>query len=121
MYLEVVGFWGILCIIGFFLAEWKAGNVTVGIVSSVALILLGAWLMAEQIQIKTGETITTNQSSATLLNGTTIYPPTLQTTTNTYTYATAGFFNLNQTLGIIFMLVGGWAGLKYAFEFKSRG
>lgn len=118
MYLEVVGFWGLLCLIMFFLAEWKNRNVTVGMIAAFLLVLLGSWLLAEQIQIKTGESTIVNSTITTYPNGTVVTPPSTIAQSNTYTPATAGFFNLNQTLGVVFMLVGIWAGMKYGLEFK---
>jgi hypothetical protein len=119
MYLEVVGFWGLLCLIMFFMAEWKNRNVTIGIIASFLLVLLGAWLMAEQIQIKTGESTLINSTIVTYPNGTVSSLPGSEQQTNTYTAAVGGFFNLNQTLGIVFMLLGAWAGHKYAMDMKS--
>lgn len=118
MYLEVVGFWGLVCLAMFIVAEWKPHIKAIGIIGAVLLILLGAWLLAEQIQIKTGETTLISQNITTA-NGTTNYSQIAVAQSNTYTAATAGFFNLNQTLGIVFCLVGLWAGFKYAFALRE--
>jgi len=119
MYLEVVGFWGLICLIMFALAEYSRKNVTIGIIGGVLLVLLGAWLLAEQIQIKTGESTIITQNITTAANGSITYSPSVVTQTNTYTGATAGFFNLNQTLGIIFMLIGLWAAFKYSMALNE--
>lgn len=114
MYLEIVGFWALICLAMFFMAEWKKGNAIIGLIGAALLITLGAWMMAEQIQIKTGESTIISQNITTLANGSLTYSPSVIAQTNTYTAATGGFFNLNQTIGVVLMLIGIVAGFRYA-------
>jgi hypothetical protein len=57
MYFEIMAFWGLLCLVGFAMAELNNRNIVAGVVSAFLLMLLGLTLMSDQIQIKTGETV----------------------------------------------------------------
>ena len=121
MYLEVVGFWGLICLAFFYIAEWKNKNVTIGLIGSILLVVLGIWLVGNPIEIKTGETsslIQTSIANSSVSNIT--YTPTSgsEIKSNVYSAVSAGFFNLNLSLGLVFMLIGVLAGFKYAFAFK---
>lgn len=122
MYLEVVGFWGLICLAMFYIAEWKNKNVAIGFIGAILLVILGVWLAGNPIEIKTGETSSLSQTSIanhSIDNMT--YTPTSgsETKVSVYTAVSAGFFNLNLSLGMVFMLVGVIAAFKYAFNFKS--
>jgi hypothetical protein len=122
MYLEVLGFWGLLCLAGFVVSEWKGRNVTIGIISAVLLVLLGAWLLAEPVEIKTGENTLATQSyfmNVSTPNSSYIPQSGNSVQTNVYSSVSATFFIFNQALGAVFVLIGLWAGYKYAFAMKQ--
>lgn len=122
MLLEVVGFWGIICLVGFFVAEWKKRNVAIGFISAVLLVVLGLWLIAEPVQIQTGTTQYSSQSyflNTSIANSSYIPLSGNVTQINVYTTINASFFNFNQTLGMVFTLLGVLASFKYAFNFRD--
>lgn len=122
MLLEIAGFWGLICLVMFYIAEWKNRNVAIGLIGGILLVLLGAWLLGDPLQIKTGESLSLSQTSiANMSDPNLTYTPTSgsETKSNIYTPVIAGFFNLNLSLGIIFMLVGIMACYRYAMQFKQ--
>jgi len=133
MLLEILGFFGIFFIIAFYFAEQKKPHI--GIITSLFLIVFGLLVMADGIQMKTGETnIITgldtgiedmNGTSDLLGNTTTYYENALTNTTitrnetKTYTYAdipAIPYIDISQVFGMIISLFGMYGTLHYIGE-----
>jgi hypothetical protein len=74
--------------------------------------------MSDQIQIKTGETVV---NTITTVNGASGYNTTNnETSVYSYSNATVLGFNLNQILGLMFILISVWSGFRYMIGVKAK-
>lgn len=123
MYFEIVGFWGLLCLVGFAMAEMNGRNIVAGVVSAFLLMLLGLTLMSEQIEINTGAYVLNSTNSS--INTSTTNLTITQTNssdaiTYRYTGATALGFSVNYIIGIVLILISVWAGFRYMIGVKAK-
>ena len=115
MLLELLGFYGLMLLAMFFLAEYCKAY-PVGIIASVLMILLGLGVMTDGIQIQNG--ISTETFSDDYTNATMTVESNDTTTTESYTFSsvyedsfdtysdiTEGTLNIN-ILGITLCLLG---------------
>jgi hypothetical protein len=127
MLLELIGFFGFFILVLAGLAEVGKGK-PAGILAGVLLIILGAYIFLDGVQIRTGELSTSSQnltlSSYSCIDnvtecteGTDTSTGTISTTT-TYSYADipiTPYIGLAELLGIIFTLTGLYAIFHYLY------
>lgn len=126
IWLEIVGFWFLICLAFILLAEYSNANLTLGFISSILIVLMGAWMLGTPIVIHTANTSiytqnsTYDNSSIPTTNISYFYIDKNQTNVYKYTPIYTPIFNFNQILGIIFMLVGVLLAFRYSAKFQGK-
>ncbi len=118
MYFELIGFFALVITAMFVFAEMTK-KASLGIIASVLIFVLGAWMLSDGIQIRSGEitskNITSNTTSDLLSNLTT----TNETDNETYVWSpiqVSPFMPFNTVVGLVFVLLSIYGGLFYVMQ-----
>jgi len=117
MPLEILVFWGLLCLVFIFLAELRPQFRIMGILGSIMLIPLAFWVWTTGVEIQTGQLTTITETTNTTINGSLITGT--DTNTKTLTPITFTYFDIGPLLSLILFAMTIYGTSHYALSSKS--
>lgn len=117
MLLELFGFLGLIIGILVIIAEQK--KPVCGIFASVLLLVTAYWCLADGIQIKSGETQTSQDNGTSIIgvNTTSLFMNSSATSQNVYVdIPSLPFIEMSALLGLLFILLGIYGVFHYVWE-----